>query len=94
MSRDAEKSDFSAVDINDFRASLDDVVKNEVANHFWVVRFDGTVEKTRVRSEHSQEKPYKPLDKVLKTDQRESDISDAIVGIYCPPYSNGVNTYG
>ena len=50
-----------------------------------------------VRSEYAQSEPYKPLAKVLETDQREwtrSDVTGTIVALYCPVYLDKVNTPG
>ena len=51
----------------------------------------------RVRSERPQSAPYRPLAKVMETDQTlftHKDIRDTVVGLYCPVYMNQVNTPG
>ena len=95
-------SDIS-VDLNDisdmasFREELDKAVNENGKNMFYLVRVSGTFEKMFVRSEIKQEKPYKPLDKALETDQREfnyENITGTVVGLYCPDYMGGLNTPG
>ena len=87
-------------DINDFdslKAELDKVVAENGKNMFYMIKLDGTFEKMYVRSELKQEKPYKPLDKALETDQTEfnyENIEGTVVGLFCPDYMQGLNTPG
>ena len=83
--------------INALKAVLDKTVEENGKNMFYMVKITGSFEKMQVRSELKQEKPYKPLDKALATDQREFDydnIEGTIVALYCPDYMNGLNTSG
>ncbi len=82
-------------------ASLKNLLNQKVAekgiNRFYVVRIDGLFSKMNVRSEYSQKEPYKPLAKVLETDQTffdYKDIQGTVVGLYCPPYMNSLNAVG
>ncbi len=84
-------------DINALKAKLDEVVKKQGANYFYMVRIDGDFKSLQVRSEYAQDKPYRPLDKVMETDQTfftHKDISGTIVALYCPDYMKGLNAAG
>ena len=73
------------------------MVEENGKNLFYFVKMSGTFEKMNVRSEIKQEKPYKPLDKALETDQREfnyDNITGTVVALYCPDYMGGLNTPG
>ena len=51
----------------------------------------------QVRSELPQTEPYKPLAKVLETDQTFFDyenIKGTVVGLYCPEYMSDLNAVG
>ena len=90
-----ELSDIS--DVNALKEKLSAMVEENGKNLFYFVKMCGTFEKMNVRSEIKQEKPYKPLDKALETDQREfnyDNISGTVVALYCPDYMNGLNTPG
>ena len=83
--------------INGLKAELDRVVREHGANHFYMVRIDGRFRMVRVRSEYAQEKPYRPLDKVMEHDQTffvHEDIEGTVVALYCPDYMNGLNVPG
>lgn len=83
--------------VDALKSSLDEVVREHGANHFYMVRIDGIFRSVQVRSEYAQEKPYRSLDKVMETDQTFSehkDIKGTIVGLYCPGYMNGLNVPG
>lgn len=97
MENDIEKKDFAASDMADLKNKLDAIVKENGINHFYMVRIDGKCDEIKVRSELKQEKPYKPLDEALATDQREFTFNNSegtIVGLYCPPYMDKLNTAG
>lgn len=81
----------------DLKNKLNEIVKENGSNHFYMIRIDGKCGEIKVRSELKQEKPYKPLDEALATDQREFTYNNSegtIVGLYCPPYMDGLNTPG
>ncbi len=66
-------------------------------NRFYMIRIDGTFKEINVRSEYPQEEPYKPLAKVLETDQTFYDyenVQGTVVGLYCPAYMNDLNAVG
>ena len=62
-----------------------------------MIKAEGTFTKMDVRSELPQKKPYKPLAKVLETDQtffNYENIKGTVVGLYCPEYMNDLNAVG
>ena len=62
-----------------------------------MVKIEGTFNKMQVRSELPQTQPYKPLAKVLETDQtvfNYDNIKGTIVGLYCPNYMDKLNAKG
>lgn len=84
-------------DMAGLKSRMDETVNKNGKNMFYVVKISGEFEKMLVRSELKQQKPYKPLDKALETDQREftyDNIKGTIVGLYCPDYMSGLNAPG
>ena len=85
-------------DLNDLIAKLDEMYTNaDSRNYFQVLKVTGTFDKMNVRSELAQEEPYKPLAKVMETDQRFFDYKDipgTVVGVYCPVYMDQLNSAG
>lgn len=91
------EADITADSLDDLRTNLNELVEENGKNQFYFIRIDGTCSNIEVRSELKQEKPYKPFDEVLATDQREYSydaINGTIVGLYCPEYMSGINTEG
>ena len=88
------------IDIPNFDAlhiELDNIVNLRGKNRFYMVRIDGMFKKMQVRSVFQQQKPYKPLVKVLKKDQTFFDYSNVegtVIGLYCPPYMSSLNAVG
>lgn len=65
-------------------------------NLFYAVRFVGRVKHIRYRNVLRQERPYKPLLEVVKT-QAEFDLDDVdgtILGFRCPDYAAGIGVPG
>nr|MCR4922966.1 acetolactate decarboxylase [Lachnospiraceae bacterium] len=93
-----EKETLEGIDsIALLQKELDKKVEELGKNRFYVVRIDGTFPEMNVRSEYAQEKPYKPLAKVLETDQTffdYEDIEGTVVAIYCPAYMSNMNASG
>ena len=95
--KDEEQDIGEVVDVNALKAILDAKVKGLGANRFYMVRIDGEFAQMHVRSELAQEEPYKPLAKVLETDQTFFDyenVSGTVVGLFCPAYMNMLNAVG
>ena len=79
------------------KEALNRKVKAAGNNRFYMVRIDGTFSKIGVRSEYAQKKPYKPLAKVLETDQtffEHENVKGTVVGLYCPDYMGDLNAVG
>ena len=87
-------------EIPDFDAlhrELDKLVEARGKNRFYMIRLDGLFHEVNVRSVYAQEEPYKPLAKVLETDQTFFDYENmegTMVGLYCPPYMFALNAAG
>lgn len=76
---------------------LDEIVNKRGKNRFYMIRVDGLFNEINVRSVYQQKKPYKPLVKVLQSDQTFFDyqnIDGTVVGLYCPPYMSSLNATG
>lgn len=76
---------------------LDELVCKRGKNRFYMIRIDGMFNEINVRSVYQQQKPYKPLVKVLQNDQTFFDyqnIDGTVVGLYCPPYMSSLNAVG
>ena len=84
-------------DINQLQDSLNEMVAKYGQNDFYMVKVEGEFSEMNVRSERPQEEPYRPLAKVLETDQTFFDytnIKGCVVGLYCPEYMNSLNATG
>lgn len=87
----------NVADMAALKSLLDKKVEEKGANSFCVIKIEGTFSAMNVRSEYKQSEPYKPLAKVLETDQTffdYTDIEGTVVGLYCPPYMNMLNAAG
>jgi len=87
----------SVADIDELKGLLNEKIEQKMPNGFCVIRIDGTFKEMNVRSEYEQKEPYKPLAKVLETDQTFFDYTDVegtVVGLYCPPYMDKLNATG
>lgn len=76
------------------RRMVDEAVPNQ--NVFLAVRLTGDFPHMKVRSVPSQNKPYMPLQTVVKN-QAEfvyENIRGTIVGFRCPPFAKGLNVPG
>ena len=84
-------------DFDSLRAILDERVSELGENRFYMIRIDGTFSEMHARSEYAQEEPYKPLAKVMETDQTFFDfenIDGTVVGLYCPQFMKDLNVAG
>jgi len=84
-------------DINAMKSVLDEYISSHSPNFFYMIRIEGTFDTMHVRSELKQERPYRPLDVALATDQREfkyENVEGTLVVLYCPAYMGGLNTPG
>jgi acetolactate decarboxylase len=66
------------------------------ANIFYAVKITGSFQMVRVRSVPAQQKPYIPLNEVVKTQPvfELKNVEGTIVGFRCPPYAKGINVPG
>ena len=78
-------------------ANLNQVVKQNGANSFYMIRLHTTFPSILFRSEYGSQEPYPTLVGALKEKQTEfthKDITGTVVGLYCPNYMGGLNTPG
>lgn len=83
--------------IEDLKKALDRCVTVLGANIFYMLRITGSFSRVTIRSEHAQEKPYRPLNKAMETDQEFltlQDVKGTVVGLFCPAYMRGLNVPG
>ena len=84
-------------DMAGLQKRLNTAVVENGANHFCMVKIQGTFRKIKVRSIWKQQKPYRELDAALAADQVERDdenVRGTMVGVYCPNYMGGLNCAG
>ncbi|MBQ7593084.1 MAG: acetolactate decarboxylase [Synergistaceae bacterium] len=94
---DVTKENVNAASIEELKEILTSTAAENGRNQFYMAKVTGKMSSITVRSELVQEKPYKPLNEALKTDQREfsyEDIDGTVVALYCPDYMDGLNTPG
>jgi acetolactate decarboxylase len=84
----------TGLDLRQFAAVADSLLPT--ANIFYAIKITGLFQKVRTRSEPAQEKPYRPLEEVLKTQPTFNleSIRGTVVGFRCPPYVKGINVPG
>jgi len=65
-------------------------------NIFYAVKITGTFQVVRTRSVPAQQKPYRPLGEVVKTQPvfELKNVEGTIVGFRCPPFAKGINVPG
>ncbi len=65
-------------------------------NIFYAIKISGTFESVKTRSVPRQEKPYRPLAEVVKTQPEFNlkNVRGTMVGFRCPPYVKGINVPG
>lgn len=83
--------------LNSLIRVLDKKYTKHSKNYFQIVKIAGTFTTMNVRSELAQKEPYKPLAKVMETDQRffnYKNIRGTVVGLYCPIYMDKMNSAG
>ena len=84
-------------DMASLQEKLNEIVRENGANLFYMVKKPGEFSAIKVRSEYKQEKPYRELDVALAADQVECDhenIRGTMVGLYCPSFMGGLNSIG
>lgn len=65
-------------------------------NAFYAVKVTGTFKMVKTRSVPAQNKPYRPLAEVVKTQPvfDLTDVAGTLVGFWCPSFVKGVNVPG
>ncbi len=86
------------IDINTLKSRLDEVVLQEQGdfNRFYVAKLEGAFSMVHVRSVPPQDKPFRPLAEIAKTQPefRYKDIQGIIIALRCPDYVEGINLPG
>lgn len=83
------------VDFATIRKSLDALITNKKI--FYAIRIDGDFASVKIRSVPAQEKPFRKLREVLKSDQKIQQftgVNGTMVGFWYPKYIGGINIYG
>jgi len=83
------------VDFVTIRKYLDALITNK--NIFYAIRIDGDFESVKIRSVLAQDKPFRKLEEVLKSDQniqQFTGVNGTMVGFWYPNYIGGINVYG
>lgn len=90
-------NNLQANNFKDLEKQLNEIVDKQGKNQFAIATIQGKFPTITVRSELKQEKPYKPLYEVLKTDQTEfnyKNIEGTLVALYFPEYMSSLNMPG
>ncbi|MCQ2079203.1 MAG: acetolactate decarboxylase [archaeon] len=87
----------SVTSMEDLKTRMDAQIAKHSSNYMYVATLKVTFDTLQVRSELSQNEPYKPLTEVLEHDERRfdhSDVTGTVVAVYCPAYMSTVNSAG
>ncbi len=78
----------------EFQSEIDKTIKNK--NLFYAVKVTGKFSYIKTRTVPAQEKPYKPLSEVTKTQPtfEKKDVDGTLVGFLLPAFTSGVNVPG
>lgn len=82
---------------NELEQKLNEIVKANGANSFYMIKLHGEFNDIYIRSERGQKKPYPTLVQALEADQKEltpKNVKGTIVGLYCPQYMGELNSVG
>lgn len=65
-------------------------------NIFYAIKITGVFEKVKTRSVPKQNKPYKPITEIVKTQPtfEFTDVKGTVIGFRCPQYMDGINVPG
>lgn len=79
-------------------ATLTKLINSQLAtsNIFYAIRIDADFDFVKVRSVPKQEKPYPVLTEVTKNQPvfEYRNIKGTVIGLYCPPFTGGINLPG
>lgn len=84
----------AGLEYRDFVTKIDKILPTH--NTFYAIKITGTFRSIKTRSVPPQQKPYKMLSEVVKTQPvfDLKDVQGTIVGFRCPPYVKGINVPG
>lgn len=88
---------FDVADKAAFEKRLNEAVKKNGVNSFYMVKLHTRFPSILYRSEYGSHEPYPTLVEALKDKQTEftgKNIEGTVVGLYCPPYMGGLNSTG
>ena len=98
---DHEFEDQALAGVNDvgaLKSRLDEAIIQEQGdfNRFYVAKLEGAFSMVHVRSVPPQDKPFRPLAEIAKTQPefRYSDVQGTIIALRCPDYVEGINLPG
>jgi acetolactate decarboxylase len=81
----------------DFKAFTSETQRNfPTRNSFYAVKIIGRFKMVKTRSVPAQQKPYRPLTDIVKTQPvfDLADVTGTMVGFWCPSFVKGVNVPG
>jgi acetolactate decarboxylase len=83
--------------LDDVKAAVTRMLQPEGMNSFYMMELNGDFSEVKTRSEWKQNKPYRPLDEAMKTDQTEferENVTGTVIGLFCPAFVQGMNMPG
>ena len=95
--KDAKIEFSEPVDFDGVKAVLAAKIREIGRNSFYAAVIKGEFSLISYRSELKQVEPYRPLDRVMESDQRFFELKNAegtIVALYVPKYAGGINAAG
>jgi acetolactate decarboxylase len=85
-------------DIGGIKTQLDAVIAQETGdfNRFYVAKLEGDFTMVHVRSVPAQDKPFRPLAEIAKTQPEfhYENVQGTIIALRCPAYVEGINLPG
>jgi acetolactate decarboxylase len=91
---DMEKTLPGGIDMKRLTDEIDAVLPT--TNVIYALRIEGRFKRVKARSVPRQNKPYRPLEEVVKTQSifDFENVEGVIVGLRCPPFMKGINVPG
>ena len=84
----------SGISFDSLEKKIDSLIPTE--NIFYAIKITGVFEKVKTRSVPEQNKPYKSLTEIVKTQPtfEFTDVKGTVIGFRCPQYMAGINVPG
>ena len=84
----------SGISFDSLEKKIDSVLPTK--NIFYAIKITGEFEKIKTRSVPKQDKPYKSITEIVKTQPtfEFANVKGTVVGFYCPQYMKGINVSG